>query len=43
MGVIVVFVVGGKNIFLCVFDMYMEKLVVDSEVKGMIDLNLLFE
>lgn len=34
---------GGKDTFLKAPDMYMEKLVVDSEVKGMIDLNLSIE
>lgn len=34
---------GGKNTFLQAPDMYMEKLVVGSEAKGMIDLNLPIE
>ncbi|MCK3656332.1 fructose 1,6-bisphosphatase [Pasteurellaceae bacterium Macca] len=34
---------GGKNTFLKAPDMYMEKLVVGSEAKGMIDLNLPLE
>lgn len=34
---------GGKNTFLQVPDMYMEKLVVGNEAKGMIDLNLPLE
>lgn len=34
---------GGKDTFLSVPDMYMEKLVVGSQAKGMIDLNLSLE
>lgn len=42
-GAIAVLAAGGKNTFLRAPDMYMEKLVVDSEAKGMIDLNLPLE
>lgn len=42
-GAIAVLAAGGKNTFLKAPDMYMEKLVVDSSAKGMIDLNLPLE
>ncbi len=42
-GATAVLAAGGKNTFLRAPDMYMEKLVVDSEAKGMIDLNLPLE
>ena len=42
-GAIAVLAAGGKNTFLRAPDMYMEKLVVDSEAKGMIDLHLPLE
>lgn len=42
-GALAVLAAGGKNTFLKAPDMYMEKLVVDSEAKGMIDLNLSLE
>ncbi|MDD6909854.1 class II fructose-bisphosphatase [Actinobacillus minor] len=40
---VAVLAAGGKNTFLKAPDMYMEKLVVDSSAKGMIDLNLPLE
>lgn len=42
-GAVAVLAAGGKNTFLKAPDMYMEKLVVDSSAKGMIDLNLPLE
>lgn len=39
-GALSVLAAGGKETFLAAPDMYMEKLVVDSEAKGMIDLSL---
>ncbi|WGE84219.1 class II fructose-bisphosphatase [Actinobacillus equuli] len=42
-GALAVLAVGGKDTFLKAPDMYMEKLVVDSEAKGMIDLDLPLE
>lgn len=42
-GAIAVLAAGGKNTFLRAPDMYMEKLVVNSAAKGMIDLNLPLE
>lgn len=42
-GAIAVLAAGGKNTFLRAPDMYMEKLVVNSVAKGMIDLNLPLE
>lgn len=42
-GSLAVLAAGGKNTFLQAPDMYMEKLVVDSDAKGMIDLNLPLE
>lgn len=42
-GALAVLAVGGKNTFLKAPDMYMEKLVVDNEAKGMIDLALPLE
>ncbi len=42
-GAIAVLAAGGKHTFLKAPDMYMEKLVVDSSAKGMIDLNLPLE
>ena len=42
-GALAVLAAGGKNTFLQAPDMYMEKLVVDSDAKGMIDLNLPLE
>ena len=42
-GALAVLAAGGKDTFLKAPDMYMEKLVVDSDAKGMIDLNLSLE
>lgn len=42
-GALAVLAAGGKDTFLQAPDMYMEKLVVDSDAKGMIDLNLPLE
>ncbi|AWI51505.1 class II fructose-bisphosphatase [Actinobacillus porcitonsillarum] len=42
-GAVAVLAAGGRNAFLKAPDMYMEKLVVDSSAKGMIDLNLPLE
>ncbi|SUU45358.1 fructose 1,6-bisphosphatase II [Actinobacillus ureae] len=42
-GALAVLAAGGKDTFLKAQDMYMEKLVVDSEAKGMIDLDLSLE
>ncbi|WP_150539745.1 class II fructose-bisphosphatase [Actinobacillus vicugnae] len=42
-GALAVLAAGGKDTFLNAPDMYMEKLVVDSEAKGMIDLDLPLE
>lgn len=42
-GALAVLAAGSKNAFLKAPDMYMEKLVVDSEAKGMIELNLPLE
>lgn len=42
-GALAVLAAGGKNTFLKAPDMYMEKLVVSAEAKGMIDLNLPIE
>ena len=42
-GAVAVLAAGGKNTFLKAPDMYMEKLVVDSSARGMIDLNLPLE
>ncbi|EIJ69178.1 class II fructose-bisphosphatase [Pasteurella bettyae] len=42
-GALAVLAAGGRNTFIKAPDMYMEKLVVNGEAKGMIDLNLPIE